>query len=118
MANASYRITYGQGVDAETASAGAAGQVYIDPETHAVLRLTRTATDLPGDFPVILASSQLDYDYGEVGGKRFFLPTHATVRIDTRFVRTRNHVEFSNYRKFAGESTITFGDPGPPAIKK
>lgn len=85
--------------------------------TRAVLRVTRTATDLPADFPVILASSELDYEYGEVGGRRL-LTTRATVRMDTRFVRTRKDVEFGNYRKFPGESILSFGDPAAPVIKK
>jgi hypothetical protein len=117
MQDSSYKLTYGGRRGNVSTMAGAAGQVYIDPETHSVLRLTRTATEMSSTFPITLASTVLDYDYGEVGGRRFFLPTHATIRMDTREVRTRNDVEFSAYRKFAGESTISFGDPGEPPIK-
>lgn len=117
MQDSSYKLTYGGRRGNVTTMAGAAGQVYIDPETHSVLRLTRNATEMSSTFPITFASTVLDYDYGEVGGRRFFLPTHATIRMDTREVRTRNDVEFTAYRKFAGESTISFGDPGEGPIK-
>ena len=117
LANATYRVSFGEGGETVSAPAGSAGRVYIDPETHAVLRIARRATDLPIDFPVTLAATVLDYDYGEVGGRKFFLPAHATIRMETRFLRTRNEIEFSAYRKFQGESTISFGDP-PAGVKK
>jgi len=40
------------------------------------------------------------------------LPLHAEVRIAAREISTRNEVEFRGYRKFSGESKITFEPTG------
>jgi len=39
---------------------------------------------------------------------QFVLPLHAEVRMGTGYVHTKNEVTFSGFRKFQGESTITF----------
>ena len=109
MANAGYNITYGSGGERVSAKAGAAGEVYLDPENQVVLRLTRRATDLPSNFPITLATTVLDYDDGEIGGRKYFLPSHATIHMATWALATRNEVDFGGYRKFQGDSTITFG---------
>jgi hypothetical protein len=43
------------------------------------------------------------------------LPEHAETRLSTVDIHTRNMVEFTGYRKFEGESTISFDDAEPPA---
>ena len=44
-------------------------------------------------------------------GRQFLLPLRAQIRMATADLRTRNDVEFHSYRKFAAETSITFGDP-------
>lgn len=104
-----YRLQYREDARSGTRSvtAGQHGLVYIDRETHEVLRIYEEA-DVPADFPVRESSTLLDYDFTTVGGRRFLLPLRADVRMATNHVRTRNFVEFQGYRKFTGESTITF----------
>jgi hypothetical protein len=88
--------------------AGFSGRVYIDRETGQIMRYTDDAEGIPADWPVLHTPSVADYDFAEVGGKRFLLPR----RVDTRFIakdrQDRNLIEFTNYRKFEGEATVTF----------
>jgi hypothetical protein len=113
---------YGQG--SVSIVAAEHGLVYIDRETKEVLRLDCEADSLPESFPLVGATRVLDYGTTEVGGRGFLLPLRADVRMMPRDNRplARNVVEFSGYRKFAGESAISFGDtvdekPAAPAKK-
>jgi hypothetical protein len=96
-----------------TSVAGEHGLVYIDRETRDVLRVDSEADSLPATFPVVGATRTLDYGPVEVGGLNFLLPLRADVRMIARskYPPTRNQVEFTGYRKFTGESAISFGDP-------
>ena len=93
--------------EARSTIAGQHGFVYIDRETNQILRIVAEA-DVPPDFPVRQSSTMLDYDFTSVGGRQFLLPLRADVRMATAHLHTRNLVEFKEYRKFTGESTITF----------
>jgi hypothetical protein len=87
------------------------GEVYVDEETHMVLRLTQQA-EIPPDFPVHANESTVDYEFAEVGGRQYLLPSHAYVKTRSgRFV-AENFVEFREYRKFQAEAHISF-DPPP-----
>ena len=66
---------------------------------------------IPDGFPVRSAYTLVDYDFTEVGGRPYLLPLRAEVRMNTADLQTRNDVAFHSYRKFAAETTITFGDP-------
>lgn len=87
---------------------GQHGFVYIDRDTNEVLRIVAEADHIPKDFPVKISSTVLDYDFVDVGGRKFLLPLRADVRSSTGEYNTRNSVEFHGYRKFSGESSITF----------
>ena len=126
--NSKYSLTAGKaGGGVASATVGEHGLVYIDRETKDVMRLDREADSIPNDFPVKSAGGTLDYGAAEVGGRTYLLPLRAVIRMlpwDGRHA-TRNEVEFTGYRKFIGESTISFGDPSdakpapvPGAIKK
>jgi hypothetical protein len=55
-----------------------------------------------------------DYDFVRLAvGKEFLLPVEAEVLSCERGTSscTRNKIEFRNYRKFAADSEVTFGDP-------
>jgi hypothetical protein len=91
----------------ETVIVGENGFVYIDRDSGRVVRIIDDAV-IPWDFPVRQASRILDYDFTDIGGKPFLLPLRADVRMATDRIRTRNAVEFTGYRKFTGESTITY----------
>jgi hypothetical protein len=91
---------------------GEHGLAYIDRETKEVLRMDSECDSIPGSFPLRGATRALDYGPVEVGGRSFLLPLHAKVEMMVRYggLQVRNEMEFSDYRKFTGESEITFGD--------
>ena len=86
------------------------GEVFVDEETHMVLRLTQEA-EIPPCFPINANDSMVDYDFAAVGGKQYLLPTHAYIKTRSgRFV-AENNMEFRDYRKFQTEANITFDAP-------
>jgi hypothetical protein len=110
-----YKITYGlspRALDADSTTVGEHGNLYVDRDSGQILRVEQIADSIPEDFPVTGASTVLDYDFISVGGRQFLLPLHAEVRLATRGVSIRNEVKFQGYRKFNGESSITFDTPG------
>ena len=120
--NSHYSLTagpvHGRQVSAVT---GEHGLVYVDSETKRVVRITSEADSIPANFPIQAATRALDYGFTDVSGRSYLLPLQADVRMVTiGRLETRNDVQFAEYRKFSGESTISFGDPGEekPAVKK
>ena len=89
------------------------GLIYVDRDTHKVLRMTLQAEDIPPSFPVQEARTVLDYDYVDISGRNFLLPLKAEVRMRADGFTNRNDVEFRLYRKFSTESEIKFDTPPP-----
>ncbi|HEX3879172.1 MAG TPA: hypothetical protein VHW24_19445 [Bryobacteraceae bacterium] len=117
-----YRLAFGNTLaDKQETQPAMEGFLYLDGDTKDVVRIVNHAADIDPSFPVRVASTRLDYATQDVGDKTFVLPLHAETRMDTALIRTRNVTHFKDYRKFSGESTITFGDPDeaapPPKIK-
>lgn len=108
QANSQYTVNWNGPRKRYHMVAGFSGRVYIDRETGQIMRYTDDAEGIPADWPVLHTPSAADYAFAEVGGKRFLLPR----RVDTRFIakdrQDRNLIEFTNYRKFEGEATVTF----------
>ncbi len=97
---------------------GYTGLVYVDRDSHAVMRISMDAQDIPTSFPIQQAGSVLDYDYAEISGGQFILPLRAVVRLRASKHLSKNEVEFRMYRKFGAEATIKFETPEPlPADK-
>jgi hypothetical protein len=92
---------------------GYSGLVYVDRDTHAVMRISLEAQDIPASFPVQQAGTVLDYDYAEIGGTQYILPLRAVVRMRASKFLSKNEVEFRMYRKFGAEATIKFDTPEP-----
>jgi hypothetical protein len=86
------------------------GEVSIDEETHRVLRLTAVA-EIPLGFIVKESSLLIEYDFRKVGGKEFLVPVHADSSMKRGSYRTENQADFREYRKFQGESSISFDLP-------
>jgi hypothetical protein len=103
-----YKLSFGMGPIPDEVVVGEEGLVYLDGETNDIVRLTDRAADIPVDFPVRQAMRVLDYASQDVGGKQYVLPLRAEVRMGTGYIHTKNEVTFSGFRKFQGESTITF----------
>jgi hypothetical protein len=86
------------------------GSVWIDKETARVLRIEMQAVEIPKEFPEDTVEAAVDYDFVSLGTQKFLLPVRGEVLSCERgsSICERNVIEFRNYRKFAGESTITF----------
>jgi hypothetical protein len=87
------------------------GSVWIDKRTAHALRIEMQAKDIPEEFPRISVETAVDFDYISLGTpEKFLLPVHAEVLSCARGSNEcdRNVIDFRNYHKFTGESTIKF----------
>jgi len=89
------------------------GTTWIDPKTGRVLRIEMQARNLPQAFPVDQVESAVDYQYIRLGGtQEYLLPTHSenlSCQRGTAYC-SKNVIDFRNYHKYTGESSIQFGD--------
>ena len=87
------------------------GSIWIDPKNGRVLRIEMQARGLPQQFPADRVESALDYEYVRLGGaEQFLLPVHSENLACQRGTTlcSKNVIDFRNYHKYAGESTIEF----------
>jgi len=87
------------------------GAVWLDKQKANVLRIEMQARNIPEEFPLDSIETAVDYDYVGLGtAAKFLLPVRAEVLTCRRGSNEceRNVIEFRNYHKFAGESTIKF----------
>jgi hypothetical protein len=107
---------------AESVITGYHGDVYIDAESHLVLRIEETV-DVPSGFPVEYSRNRTDYAFVKVAGHEVLLPVRCEswaadipqpVRPAGRFNSTANQVhyhnviDFKDYRKYETESVLSF----------
>ncbi len=116
-ADSAYALVFGTAAGRSETIPAMEGMLYLDGETNDIVRIANRAADIDTQFPVRQAWTTLDYAAQEVGGKSYILPLRAETRLATETIHTRNMTEFARYRKFEGESSITFGDEAPPAGK-
>jgi hypothetical protein len=89
------------------------GSTWIDPKTGRVLRIEIEAKGLPDGFPSDHVESATDYQYVRLGdSQQYLLPVHAEILSCQRGSNycSRNTIDFRNYHKYTGESSIQFGD--------
>jgi hypothetical protein len=87
------------------------GSVWVDKETARVLRIEMQAVKIPEEFPDDTTEMAIDYDFiTSLGTEKYLLPVKAEVLSCQRGTNMcqRNTIEFRNYHKYSGESTITF----------
>jgi hypothetical protein len=89
-------------------AAGYHGEVVLDSQTGKVLRLTASADDIPSDSEVLQSSVEVDYDFIDVAGHSYLLPSHSVSHMERSHRQIANTVTFVDYRKFAADSTIDF----------
>jgi hypothetical protein len=89
-------------------TSGMRGLVYVDRETNRVMRYAAEAESIPENWPILRTPSVVDYDFADIGGQPYLLPRRVDSRVVTRRQQSRNVLEFTNYRKFSGESSVTF----------
>jgi VWFA-related protein len=92
----------------ERFSVGHSGLVYAEPDTGAIVRLVLRYADLEKSDSLEDARLVLDYGSFDIGGRQYRLPAKAVMTAQTGQLRQRNEIEFSAYRRFQTDSTITF----------
>ena len=88
------------------------GTIWFDRETKRALRIEYSAEDIPKTFPADTAELALEYDYVQLGQKKFLLPVHSEVLMCHRgtAICAKNDINFRNYHKYGSESEIQFGE--------
>jgi hypothetical protein len=106
-----YSIDYGAGEgDHQRIITAYSGLVYADPNTGEIDRIKFIARDIPKSFPVSSAEETLDYDQVDISGNPYIVPLVATLYMTAGRDKTKNEIQFANYRKFETGSTIFYGD--------
>ncbi|MFL6414360.1 MAG: hypothetical protein ACJ74Y_01665 [Bryobacteraceae bacterium] len=111
-----YSISYSSGPgDEQRIYTAYRGLIYADQDTGEISRITFEAIDIPQSFPVRQATEVLDYDLVEISGQQYVTPRSARLYMTAGREKTKNELEFRNYRKFGTESAITYDmDPSAP----
>jgi hypothetical protein len=101
-------------VESQTYMPAYKGSVWIDPQTARVLRIEMQGHGFPEAFPIDHVESATDYQYTRLGdAKQYLLPVHSETLSCQRGSSNcfRNTIDFRNYHKYSGESSITFDTP-------
>lgn len=112
--NSEWKIYYDKSLET---TPGYNGLIFVDKEYFTVSRITMNADEIPVDFPVQMARTQLDYDFTDISGQSFLLPLRSELRMRASKQLVKNEIEFRNYRKFGSEVQITF-EPEPLGTEK
>src|SRR3954471_23240339 len=111
-----YSISYSSGPsDEQRIYTAYRGLIYADQDTGEIARITFEAIDIPQGFPVRQAREILDYDLVDINGQQYVTPQSAKLYMTAGREKSKNELEFRNYRKFGTESAITYEmDPTAP----
>ncbi len=105
------------GFEVHTGGAGAIvgyhGSFWADEQTRDLVRLEVIADDIPPSVGVKAASDIMNYSVMRIGDADFLLPTESEmIMTDMLGNENRNRTRFAGCRRYAGESVISFGEPG------
>jgi hypothetical protein len=92
------------------------GLIYADPNTGEIDRIKFIAINIPKSFPVSEATEILDYDLVDISGQKFVCPMLARLYMSAGREKSRNEIEFRDYRKFGTDIQIEYGAEAPPPI--
>lgn len=95
---------------AARATVGSRGRIWIDRELDRVLRFEQIATEIPRDFPIMAASSLIDYDWVMINERKYLLPIQSQILITSAqgqmVLQSRNDVRFRSYQKYGAELKV------------
>ena len=77
LADSDFALVYGSPGATVREIVGLTGEVALDRETQTVFRLAYMAEGIPAGYPVKSFSAEIWYDYAEVGGRQYLLPSRA-----------------------------------------
>ena len=107
LANSDWAITVGS----QTLHPAYSGSIWVVKSSGEVRRIEYGADKIPKDFPDDEVQTAVDYEEISLGTpSKYLLPVKAEVLACQRGTTTctKNTIEFRNYHKYAGESTIVF----------
>ena len=108
-AHSRYMVMNGAEGDTHEAIVAFHGNLEVDRESGEILHFTYVTDQIPKEVNLDLVSTNVDYDFADVGGRTYLLPAHsATEMIGQRF-SVLNNADFREYRKFSADSVIDFG---------
>lgn len=123
------QLTLRSGTDNSTVT-GSRGRVWIDRELDRVIRFEQIATEIPAAFPIMAASTLIDYDWVTIGERKYLLPTRSEILMTSNAgsfaLQSRNDIRFRGYQKYGaelkvideiGEDEEPANDPPPPPPK-
>lgn len=110
QANSDYSIRHQP--SGRTMVAGYHGLIYADAESKQIMRIRMDCEGLEA-FPINQVSVTMDYAPTKISDQDFVLPMAAEVRSREGKMLGKNVMQFSLYRKFTSEATITFDTPDP-----
>jgi hypothetical protein len=84
------------------------GFVYADPDSGNIVQFTFRNVDIPAEYNLRDSRNLVEYAEVTLGGRSFLLPTRAIHFTRSGDGRTRDEIQFSDYRKFGADSTIQF----------
>ena len=103
-----WRITAGS----QSIATAYTGKIWIDRDSGNVVRMEMKAVDIPTAFPFQRVDAEVDYGPVQLPSGRYFLPERAeNVSCNDPKSCSRNLIEFRNYHKYIGETSITFDGP-------
>ena len=113
LASSTYTVRYG----ALAAAVPYHGWFTADADTKDVLTFEIEANEIPRDLETLQADEHTEYARVRIGNSDYLIPvTSETMLMDPKGEIFRNHITFARCREYAGESTVTFTEPGadPP----
>lgn len=104
--------------------AGEKGRIWIDRDTHRVLRVEYKLTNIAASFPVKAVTKTIEYDMVDIADEHYLMPTlsdfRGTVEQSGKRFESRNVIRFRNYQKYGSEVRILDDDiePQPEPMPK
>lgn len=102
--------------------AGEKGRIWIDKQSHRVLRIEYQLTEIEPNFPVKAVTKFIDYDQVEIAGEKYLLPVlsdfRGIVEESGKRFESRNVIRFKNYQKYGSEVKVLDDDVEPMPAEK
>jgi hypothetical protein len=86
------------------------GAIWVDKDTHRVLRIEQSTSYIPKEFPFSKAECVLEYAFVKIEQKTYLLPATSENLgcMSGSGSCSRNTIVFRNYRKFTTDSKVKF----------
>jgi VWFA-related protein len=102
------------------------GELYVDPASGGIWRITLRARDVPPHFPTHWVETMVDYAPVQIGATSYLCPARSSTFSEVTFentprgrwtIRHLNEIRFVHYQKFGSESRLVTGEvaDGPPS---